>query len=128
MVGVQRGDWRGKRAVGLVGLACSAWHEVEYRFAGIGIHEPGKVEYGRFCRLLLASLHEGLDSKGRANIDHALTPPDESRPIHPGAAQAFGLNASPEYQRIMTDPRSTPEQRANARLREIDRRRRRGGG
>lgn len=103
------------------------WDQIEYRFAQLGIDEPGEVEWGRFCRLLIASLHDGLTLEQRATIDAALCPPDTSQPVHPGLEQALGLSASVEYQRVMTDPRSTPEQRAEARYREIQRMKARGG-
>lgn len=127
MGALQRGDGRGKRAVGLTSFAVQQWHEVEYRFAQLGIHEPEQVEYGRFCRLLLASLHDGLTMEQRASIDAALSPADPDRPVHPGAKHALGMMASAEYQRVMTDPRSTPEERAAARVREVERIKRRGG-
>lgn len=126
---VQHRDQRGKRAVGLLGFAAYQWHEVEYRFARLGIHDPGEVEYGRFCRLLLASLHDGLTDAQRADLDVALSPVDpeqvaaKAAAMHPGAHQALGLQASPEYQRVMTDPRSTPVQRARAREQEMARQR-----
>ena len=84
------------------------------------------MEYGRFCRLLIASLHDGLTLEQRATIDEALSPRDEEAPIHPGMQQALGMMASADYQRVMTDPRSTPEQRAAARVREVERLKARG--
>ncbi len=124
---LQRGDRHGKRAAGLVAFSVHQWHEVEYRFALLGIEDPLEVEYGRYCRLLLASLHDGLTSEQRCSIDDALLAanPDyrpEPAVIHPGAHQALGLTASAEYRRVMSDPRSTPEQRARVREAEINRR------
>ena len=127
MGGLQRRDRHGKRAAGLVAFAVQQWHEIEYRFALLGIHEPDEVEYGRFCRLLLASLHEGLTAEQRCDIDEALRAAaagdddEPKQPVHPGAHQALGLTASAEYRRVMTDPRSTPEQRARVREREMQR-------
>jgi hypothetical protein len=97
---------------------------VEFRFAQLGIHEPEKVEYGRFLRLLLGSLHNGLSIEERAKIDAALTPPDAAdvaRRTHRKQHEALGSMASAEYRRVMTDRRSTPEQRAEVRWREMQR-------
>lgn len=124
---LRRCERHGKRAAGLLNFAAWQWHEVEYRFAQLGIHEPAEVELGRFCRLLLASLHDGMNNEQRADLDASLAQIDPrsaaetQTAVHPGAHQALGLTASPEYKRVMTDPRSTPEQRARAREREMDR-------
>lgn len=95
---------------------------MEYRFAKIGIHDPRQLEYGRFLRLLLASLQDGLTSEQRAKLDADLCPVDPaSKRVHRKQHEALASQASAEYRRIMTDPRSTPEQRAEARWREMRR-------
>ncbi len=97
---------------------------MEYRFAKLGIHDPRSLEYGRFLRLLLASLQDGLTSEQRAKLDADLTPVDPelaAKRVHRKQHEALASQASAEYRRIMTDPRTTPEQRAEARWREMRR-------
>jgi hypothetical protein len=124
---LQRRD--GKRAVGLWAYAATNWHDIEYRFARLGVLEPERMDHDRFLRLLLGSLHHGLSAEQRVQVDRALTPEPPAgttgaRPRHPKEHEALGLSGSAEYRRVMSDPRSTPLQKTEARYREMERLRR----
>lgn len=62
-------------------------------------------------------MQEDRDADGRAELERVLTGWDRPQVTHPGAEFSW----SAEYRRVMTDPRSTPEQRAAARERELRR-------